>query len=255
ARDGFVLGEGGFALWIERADVSCAGGAHGDILGVAASGAAGPINAWPARPEPLVRTMQLALADAGLAPDDVDVVYASANATRGLDAIEGCALATLFGGRRTVVTSVKGALGEFGASGSAACAAAFLCGRARSGHCDVGAEASVAAFFGQVRSALGPVDILVNHAGIVRAAHILFLDTARWHEVLRVNLDAAYHCVRAVVRGMLLRRWGRIINVSSASARMPLPGQAGYAASKAALEGFTRALSRDLAAKGVLVNA
>ena len=70
-----------------------------------------------------------------------------------------------------------------------------------------------------------------------------------------MNLDAAYSCVRAVVRGMLLRRWGRIINVSSPSARMPLPGQTAYAASKAGLEGFTRALSRDLAAKGVLVNA
>ena len=54
---------------------------------------------------------------------------------------------------------------------------------------------------------------------------------------------------------MLLRRWGRIINISSPSARMPLPGQTAYAASKAGLEGFTRALSRDLAAKGVLVNA
>ena len=132
ARDGFVLGEGGFALWIERAEASRANGrAHGEIVGVAASGAGGPINAWPSRPEPLERTMQLALDDAGLRPDDVDVVYASANATRGLDAIEARALTTLFGGGRAVVTSVKGALGEFGASGSAACAAAFLCGRAR----------------------------------------------------------------------------------------------------------------------------
>ncbi len=70
-----------------------------------------------------------------------------------------------------------------------------------------------------------------------------------------INLDAAYQSVRAVVRSMLVRRWGRIINVSSPSARMPLPGQAAYAASKAGLEGLTRALSRDLAAKGVLVNA
>ncbi len=102
---------------------------------------------------------------------------------------------------------------------------------------------------------LGPVDILVNNAGITRDTHVALLDAARWDEVMRVNLDAAYHCVRAVVRGMLLRRWGRIINVSSPSARMPLPGQTAYAASKAGLEGFTRALSRDLAAKGVLVNA
>ncbi len=104
-------------------------------------------------------------------------------------------------------------------------------------------------------AALGPIDILVNNAGITRDAHIVFTDAARWDEVTGVNLDGAFHAVQAVVRGMLLRRWGRIINVSSPSARMPLPGQTSYAASKAGLEGFTRALSRDLAAKGVLVNA
>ena len=128
-------------------------------------------------------------------------------------------------------------------------------GRAWAGRIDVGDESSVAAFFAGVTGALGPVDILVNNSGIVRDAHVMFLDSARWHDVLNVNLSGAYHCVRAVVRGMLLRRWGRIINVSSPSARMPLAGQASYAASKAGLEGFTRALSRDLAAKGVLVNA
>jgi 3-oxoacyl-[acyl-carrier protein] reductase len=73
--------------------------------------------------------------------------------------------------------------------------------------------------------------------------------------VMSINLDAAYVCVKQVVRGMLLRRWGRIINVSSPSARLPLAGQISYAASKAGLEGLTRALSRDLAGKGVLVNA
>jgi 3-oxoacyl-[acyl-carrier protein] reductase len=128
-------------------------------------------------------------------------------------------------------------------------------GRAFAGRCDVGNEAAVVAFFEQASAALGPIDILVNNAGITRDAHILLLDSARWDEVLSVNLDAAFHAVRAVVRGMLLRKWGRIINVSSPSARMPLPGQVAYAASKAGLEGMTRALSRDLAARGVLVNA
>jgi len=128
-------------------------------------------------------------------------------------------------------------------------------GRAWAGPCDAADEASVAAFIDQVTAALGPVDILVNNAGITSDAHIMFLDTARWKPVIDVNLNAAYYCVRAVVRGMLLRRWGRIINVSSPSARMPLPGQTSYAASKSGLEGFTRALSRDLASKGVLVNA
>jgi len=128
-------------------------------------------------------------------------------------------------------------------------------GRIWVGQCDVAAETSVAEFFERATAALGPVDILVNNAGIVRDGHVMFLDSARWNEVLATNLSGAYHCVRAVIRGMLLRRWGRIINISSPSARMPLPGQANYAASKAGLEGLTRALSRDVAGKGVLVNA
>jgi 3-oxoacyl-[acyl-carrier-protein] synthase II len=127
-RDGFVLGEGAVALWLERGD----GGARtrGAILGVAAASANVPLNAWPDRPEPLVRTMRLALDDAGVAAEDVDVVYASANATRALDCVEARALAALFGGGRTVVTSVKGAIGESGMSGAAACAAALACGEA-----------------------------------------------------------------------------------------------------------------------------
>jgi 3-oxoacyl-[acyl-carrier protein] reductase len=128
-------------------------------------------------------------------------------------------------------------------------------GRALAAQCDVADEAAVNEFFVRVAAELGPVDILVNNAGIVHDVHVAFLDTARWDSVLNVNLRAAYLCVRAVVRGMLLRRWGRILNISSPSAQMPLPGQTAYAASKAGLEGFTRALSRDLAPKGILVNA
>jgi 3-oxoacyl-[acyl-carrier-protein] synthase II len=132
SRDGFVLGEGGFVLWLEDGHHSRDRGttAHGEILGVGAASAAVTLNAWPHRAEPLVRTMRLALEDAGLEPEDVHVVYASANATRALDAVEAEALTLLFGSAATVVTSIKGALGEFGASGSAACAAALLCGRA-----------------------------------------------------------------------------------------------------------------------------
>jgi 3-oxoacyl-[acyl-carrier protein] reductase len=128
-------------------------------------------------------------------------------------------------------------------------------GRAWARRCDVANEADVKIFFESVASELGAVDILVNNAGITRDAHFMFMDTARWTDVLQVNLQGAFHCSRAVARGMLLRGWGRIINISSPSARMPLAGQTGYAASKAGMEGFTRALSRDLARKGVLVNA
>jgi 3-oxoacyl-[acyl-carrier protein] reductase len=128
-------------------------------------------------------------------------------------------------------------------------------GRAWAGQCDVASDESVATFFKAAASELGPVDILVNNAGIARDTHIMLMDAPRWHDVLTTNLDSAYYCTRAAVRGMLIRKWGRIINISSPSARMPLPGQASYAASKAGLEGFTRALSRELAVKGVLVNA
>jgi 3-oxoacyl-[acyl-carrier protein] reductase len=127
--------------------------------------------------------------------------------------------------------------------------------RVWAGACDLAVPASITVLVDQATAALGPIDILVNNAGVAKDAHVLFLDGARWDEVLGVNLDGAFHLVRAVVRGMLLRRWGRIINVSSPSARVPLPGQTAYAASKAGLEGFTRALSKDLAGKGVLVNA
>jgi 3-oxoacyl-[acyl-carrier protein] reductase len=128
-------------------------------------------------------------------------------------------------------------------------------GRAWAGRCDVTGEQSVNAFFEAVAGELGPVDILVNNAGIARDGHFMLMDPVRWHDVLATNLDSAYFCCRAVVRGMMLRGWGRVINVSSPSARIPLLGQANYAASKAGLEGFTRALSRDVAGKGVLVNA
>jgi 3-oxoacyl-[acyl-carrier-protein] synthase II len=131
ARDGFVLGEGGYALWLECGNDWQARGAatHGEILGVGASSAALPLNAWPDRPDALVRTMRLALEDAGMQPRDVHVVYASANATPALDAVEAEALTALFGSASTVVTAIKGSLGESGASGSAACASALLCGR------------------------------------------------------------------------------------------------------------------------------
>jgi 3-oxoacyl-[acyl-carrier-protein] synthase II len=130
SRNGFVMGEGAYMLWLERGDGWRARGARrlGTILGTGASSAAVPLNAWPDHPEALIRTMTLALEDAGLTAADVDVVFASANGSRGLDRVEAAALTRLFAGERPVVTSIKGSLGESGASGSAACVAALLCG-------------------------------------------------------------------------------------------------------------------------------
>jgi 3-oxoacyl-[acyl-carrier-protein] synthase II len=126
------MGEGGFALWLERGDGWRGRGARSlaEILGIGASSTAVALNAWPDRPEPLVRTMQMALDEAGVAATDVDVVYASANGSQVLDAVESRALSQLFAGCSPVVTSLKGALGECGCSGSAACVVAVLCGAA-----------------------------------------------------------------------------------------------------------------------------
>ena len=132
-RNGFVLGEGGFVLVLESEEDARARGAriYGSLLATAAGGASVGLNQWPDRPEPLIRIMAQALAQAGVRPDAVDVVYAAANSSA-LDGVEAKALESLFGNGRAIITTIKGALGESGAAGAASCVAALLCGRARS---------------------------------------------------------------------------------------------------------------------------
>ena len=108
-----------------------------------------------------------------------------------------------------------------------------------------------------VRTALdeyGRVDVLVNNAGIVRDQLALKMSAADWDAVVATNLTAAFSCARAVLRPMIRQRGGRIINVGSVVGRMGNPGQANYAASKAGLEGFSRALAREVASRGIAVN-
>ena len=108
-----------------------------------------------------------------------------------------------------------------------------------------------------VRTALdeyGRVDVLVNNAGIVRDQLALRMSPADWDAVVATNLTAAFNCARAVLRPMIRQRGGRIINVGSVVGRMGNPGQANYAASKAGLEGFSRALAREVASRGITVN-
>jgi 3-oxoacyl-[acyl-carrier protein] reductase len=121
--------------------------------------------------------------------------------------------------------------------------------------CDVTDEGAVNEFFARVAAELGPAAILVNNAGIVRDSLLLFMDRARWSEVLETNLSGPFLCIRAVAREMLLRRWGRIINIVSASGDVGGIGQANYSASKAGLIGLTRTLAREFARQNVLVNA
>jgi 3-oxoacyl-[acyl-carrier protein] reductase len=127
--------------------------------------------------------------------------------------------------------------------------------RACAARCDVSNETAVGEFFGRVRSELGPIDILVNNAGIVRDSLMIYVQREQWDEVLDTNLGGAFLCIRAVARDMLLRKWGRIINIVSASGDVGGIGQASYSASKAGLLGLTRTLAREFARQGVLVNA
>ena len=120
---------------------------------------------------------------------------------------------------------------------------------------DVTDPAAVAAAVERVEAGIGPIDILVNNAGVTRDGYLMMMDREKWESVLRPNLDGAFYCTRAVVRGMLVRRWGRVVNMTSPSAVAGLPGQANYAASKGGLIGLTKTLSRELAPRGVLVNA
>ncbi|HXI21702.1 MAG TPA: SDR family oxidoreductase, partial [Gemmatimonadales bacterium] len=103
--------------------------------------------------------------------------------------------------------------------------------------------------------ALGPVDVLVNNAGITRDNLLLRMSQAEWDEVLAANLGGPFHATKAVLKGMMKRRWGRIINITSVVGMTGNKGQANYAASKAGLIGFTKSVAREYGSRGVLINA
>jgi len=127
--------------------------------------------------------------------------------------------------------------------------------RALAYEADVSDAAAVDGMIGEVLKEWQTLDILVNNAGITRDGLLLRMKDEQWHEVLRGNLNSAFHCTRAVSRAMMKQRHGRIINVSSVVGIMGNAGQANYAASKAGLIGFTKAMAKELASRGVTVNA
>lgn len=107
----------------------------------------------------------------------------------------------------------------------------------------------------EVIKEFGKVDILVNNAGIVRDKSFIKMTQAMWSDVLNVNLNGYFYCTKAFAEGMLERKYGRIVNISSVVGRMGNFGQANYTASKAGLIGLTKALAKEFAGKGVTVNA
>ncbi|MGK0359866.1 MAG: 3-oxoacyl-[acyl-carrier protein] reductase [Bradymonadia bacterium] len=101
----------------------------------------------------------------------------------------------------------------------------------------------------------GGVSVLVNNAGTTDDTLVLQMSDEQWHTVLRTNLDGMFYLARAVARPMLMKRDGRIINISSVSAQRPNRGQANYAASKGGMEAFTRAMAVEMGSKKITVNA
>jgi 3-oxoacyl-[acyl-carrier protein] reductase len=97
--------------------------------------------------------------------------------------------------------------------------------------------------------------VVVNNAGITRDNLLVRMKTAEWQEVLETNLGGLYRVVKPALRAMMKARWGRIINLSSVVARMGNAGQSNYVATKAGIEGFTRALAHEVASRGITVNA
>ena len=121
--------------------------------------------------------------------------------------------------------------------------------------CDVADAAAVDAMVDQVRSDFDGIAGLVNNAGVTRDALLVRMTPAQWREVMAINLDGAYHCLRAVAPLMMRARTGRVINITSVVGQTGNPGQVNYSASKAGLIGMTLSAARELAGRGVNVNA
>ena len=120
---------------------------------------------------------------------------------------------------------------------------------------DIANAEAVTKLIEAVEKSLGPIDILVNNAGITRDGLLMRMSDADWDAVLDTNLKAAFNTMKAVTRGMMKRRWGRVINITSVVGLTGNAGQANYAASKAGLIGLTKSVAKELASRNILVNA
>jgi 3-oxoacyl-[acyl-carrier protein] reductase len=167
-------------------------------------------------------------------------------ASRGI----GRAIATMLAGRGATV--VAAARAENAAETVAAISAAG--GRGERATVDVTDPASVDALIAGIMAAHGRIDILVNNAGITRDQLMLRMKRADWDDVIATNLTSAFTCAQAAIKPMVKQRSGRIISVSSVVGQSGNAGQANYAASKAGLIGFSKALARELASRNITVN-
>jgi 3-oxoacyl-[acyl-carrier protein] reductase len=153
-------------------------------------------------------------------------------------------------GAKVVVADLDGGRAREVAEGIAAAG-----GTAIAVTCDVASRADVEAMAAEAGARFGRVDVLVNNAGIVRAAMLEKMSTTQWDAVLAVHLTGSFHCLQAVAPGMIERRYGRIINVTSGAGVLGTIGQINYSAAKAGLLGFTKSAARELGPYGITVNA
>ena len=160
---------------------------------------------------------------------------------------------------RSIATTLSGAGARVAVVGRerarAEEAAGQIGGEARGFACDVSDTASVTALVEEVEKAFGSVDILVNNAGLTRDNLLMRIKDADWDAVLDANLRGAFVAIRAASRGMMKRRWGRIINIASIVGITGNKGQANYAASKAGLIALSKSVAKELGSRNILCNA
>ncbi len=120
---------------------------------------------------------------------------------------------------------------------------------------DVSSFEAVDVLFKEILSRFGRIDVLVNNAGITRDTLLMRMKEEDWDTVIRVNLKSVFNCTRAVIRAMIKQRGGRIVSISSVVGQTGNAGQVNYSASKAGIMGFTKTTAREVAARGITVNA
>lgn len=172
------------------------------------------------------------------------VTGASRGIGRGIARVLAAEGATVLLGARDAA-KLQEAVDEIKAAGGQAAALAI----------DIARRDSVEAAIDAVLADHGRIDQLVNNAGITRDTLLLRMKPEQWDEVLATNLSGAFHCTQAALKPMLKARYGRIVNITSVVGLTGNPGQANYAASKAGLIGFTKAVAREVATRGITVNA
>ncbi|MCO4320842.1 3-oxoacyl-ACP reductase FabG [Aliidiomarina quisquiliarum] len=137
----------------------------------------------------------------------------------------------------------------------AAAISEYLADQGKGFRLNVNEAGAIEAFIAEVQQEFGTIDILVNNAGITRDNLLMRMKDDEWDDVIQTNLTAVFKLSKAVMRGMMKKRQGRIVNIGSVVGTTGNPGQANYCAAKAGLIGFTKALAKEIASRGVTVNA